>query len=188
MMKPLFTIHAGEYLVGSYLEQRFKQVRLWVPTRDTGIDLLVSDRLNRRGVSLQVKFSRDFLPTHLGPAFQKDLRACGWWTINRAKLRTSLADYWVFVLQGFSNRSVDYVVIPRRELWTRLRTIQRGARVIQTYLWVTESDRCWETRGLKRCDQLLIAQGRFEDKQRNLTTWLNNWKPIADLNRACRPT
>jgi hypothetical protein len=93
-MKPLVTIHAGEYLVGAYIEQHFKRINVWIPLRDTGIDLLVSDRRNGRSLSLQVKFSKDFLVTHMGPAFQKQLRACGWWTINREKLRTSPADYW----------------------------------------------------------------------------------------------
>jgi len=104
-MKPLFTIHAGEYLVGSEIERRFRHVNLWVPSRDTGVDLLVSDRRNRRTVSLQVKFSKDFLVTHMGTVFQKNLRACGWWTIDQAKLRKSPADFWVFALHGFSKRT-----------------------------------------------------------------------------------
>ncbi len=113
-MRPLFTIHAGEYLVGALIEKRFKRVNVWIPLRDTGIDLLVSDRRNSRSLSLQVKFSKDFLVTQMGPAFQKELRACGWWTIDREKLRTSPAHHWVFVAPGFASRSVDFVVVPRR--------------------------------------------------------------------------
>jgi hypothetical protein len=62
-MKPLFSVHAGEYLVGSHIEHRFRKVNVWVPAKDTGIDLLVTDRSNRRSASLQVKFSKDFLVT-----------------------------------------------------------------------------------------------------------------------------
>src|SRR5690554_1866372 len=45
-MQPLFTIHAGEYLVGSHIEQHLRdpngdKVNVWVPSKDTGIDLLV---------------------------------------------------------------------------------------------------------------------------------------------------
>jgi len=36
-MKPLFTIHGGEYLVGCHIEQKFKRVNVWVPSRDTGV-------------------------------------------------------------------------------------------------------------------------------------------------------
>src|SRR5713101_6816222 len=46
LMKPLFTIHGGEYLVGSYIEQHFKRVNVWIPSRDKGADLLVTDRHN----------------------------------------------------------------------------------------------------------------------------------------------
>ena len=90
-MKPLFTVHGGEYLVGSHIEGRFRHVNVWIPSRDTGVDLLVSDQKSQRTVSLQVKFSKDFLVTHMKPEFQKSLRACGWWTINRHKLQASPA-------------------------------------------------------------------------------------------------
>jgi hypothetical protein len=182
-MKPLFTVHAGEYLVGAYIEQRFKRANVWVPLRDTGVDLLVSDKKNRRSVSLQVKFSKDFLVTHMGPQFQKELRACGWWSITRDKLAKSPADYWVFVLQGFASRSTDFVVVPRDELLKSLDAIHGRRKTIQVYIWVTERNKCWETRGLSRADQLRLAHGDFRHPHRDLTRWLNNWKPIVRLNR-----
>lgn len=123
-MKPMFSVHPGEYLTGSHIEKEFRNVNLWVPAKDTGIDLLVSDRANRRAVSLQVKFSKDYLVAHMqkqSPEFQRKLRACGWWTLNSGKMSKSPADYWVLVLQGFYNASVDYVVIPPQELLRRLR-------------------------------------------------------------------
>lgn len=181
-MRPLFTLHAGEYLVASHIEKRFKRASVWVPSRDTGVDLLVSDQRNRRTVALQVKFSKDFLVTHMGPEFQKQLRACGWWTIDRDKLQASQADYWVFVLQGFASRTVDYVVVPPRQLWRRLRAIHGNQRKIQTYIWITEAKSCWETRGLHRPDQLLIAHGEYHHRNREFTQWLNNWSPVAQLS------
>src|SRR5260221_10904799 len=47
-MKPLFTIHAGEFLVASYIEQQFKDYLVWLPSRDSGVDLLVTDRKSTR--------------------------------------------------------------------------------------------------------------------------------------------
>jgi hypothetical protein len=182
-MKTLFSIHAGEYLVGSLIEKRFKRVNVWIPLRDTGIDLLVSDRTNDRSLSLQVKFSRDWLVTHMSPLFQKDLRACGWWTISRSKLRSSPADYWVFVLHGFASRSLDCVVVPRLALWRKFQAIHGRANTIRTYMWVTQDKHCWETRGLRRTDQLLIARGSYDKRHRDLTAWLNNWAPVEKLNR-----
>ena len=59
-MKPFFTIHAGEYLVGSHIESNFKKINIWVPSKDKGIDLLLTNSDNSKSVSVQVKFSKDF--------------------------------------------------------------------------------------------------------------------------------
>jgi len=183
-MRSLFTIHAGEYLVGAEIERRFKRTNVWIPSKDTGVDLLVSDRSNRSTVSLQVKLSKDFLVTHMSrlAEYQEHLRACGWWTLDRKKLAQSDADYWVFVLQGYANRSTDFVVIPRQRLVERLEKIHGSYKTCQTYLWVTCTHQCWETRGLKRPDQLAVTQGTFRDGLRDFTPWLNNWEPIVRLN------
>ena len=182
-MKTLFTIHAGEFVLGDYIERRFRRVNLWVPSRDTGTDLLVTDLENEKSVSLQVKFSRDFLATHMPSIFQKPLRACGWWSLNREKVANSNADYWVFVLVGFERRSTDFVVIKPSELLARLDAIHKRAKTIQSYLWVTEKNRCWETRGLKREEQLAVAQGLYSNSVREFSEYLNNWKPVQSLNR-----
>jgi hypothetical protein len=81
-VKPLFTIHAGEFVVGDFIEGKFSGVNLWVPTRDTGIDLLATDSKNQKAVSLQVKFSRDYSARHI---FQKRLKACGWCALKPAE-------------------------------------------------------------------------------------------------------
>jgi len=182
----MFSVHAGEYLTGSHIEGKFRHVNLWVPAKDKGIDLLVSDSVNRHTVSLQVKFSKDYLVAHMqkqAPEFQSKLRACGWWTLNSEKVRRSVADYWVFVLLGFANKSVDYVVIPPRELSRRLRRIHRGRhRIWQVYLWVTEKERCWETRNLSKGDRLLIAGDKFSNASRNFSEYLNAWRSVERLN------
>jgi hypothetical protein len=185
-MNPFFSVHAGEYLVGSYIEQHFKRVNVWIPSRDTGVDLLVTDRQNCRTVSLQVKFSKDYLVADMAPEpiFRKELRACGWWTINRGKLRASAADFWVFVLQGFLRGTIDFAIVPPKEFWRRLRSIHGSLKNrIDSYLWVTERDHCWETRGLGHEDQVLIATGVYRNPHRDFARWLNNWGPVAQLNR-----
>jgi len=45
-MRPMFTIHAGEYLVGLHLQQRLG-LNVWIPAKDTGIDLLVTGARSR---------------------------------------------------------------------------------------------------------------------------------------------
>ncbi|HEY4481722.1 MAG TPA: hypothetical protein VI489_02610 [Candidatus Brocadiaceae bacterium] len=84
-MRPLFTINAGEYLVGSFIEKKFKHFNIWVPAKDKGVDLLVTNAKNNKAVSLQVKFSKDYLVTHM-----KD--TCGWYQLDREKIRQSTSD------------------------------------------------------------------------------------------------
>ena len=180
-MRPLFTIHAGEYVVGDFLERKYPNVNVWVPSKDTGIDLLVTDKKNTKTVSLQVKFSKDWLATHFEPTFQKQLRACGWWTLNREKLAKSNADYWVFVLVGFQRKSKDFVIIKPAELLKRLDTIHSKKARIQSYIWVTKKDKCWETRGLNKNEQLEVAHGKFNNRVRDFSNYHNNWSQIERL-------
>lgn len=96
-MKSLFTIHAGEYLVGSHIESKFKNLNIWLPSKDTGIDLLLTNKSNSKTLSIQVKFSKDFLATNMDELFQSGLKSCGWWTLNKKKIEKSNADFWIFV-------------------------------------------------------------------------------------------
>lgn len=181
-MKPLFTIHAGEYLVADHIERKFKKVNLWIPSRDTGTDLLVTDSSNKRAVSLQVKFSRDYLITHHTAEFQKPLQSCGWWTFNREKLAKSKADYWVLLVAGFERRVTDFIIIKPQELLERLSRIHGKPKTFQSYLSVTKSGQCWEVRGLKRQDQLVVAQDGSKDKVRDFSGFLNDWGAVKGLN------
>ena len=88
----------------------------------------------------------------------------------------------MFVLVGVERRSTDFVIIKPPVLLTRLNAIHKQQKNIQTYLWVTEKNRCWETRGLKSQDKLAIAAAGYANKERDLTKYLNNWAPVKALN------
>ena len=147
---------------------------MWIPSKDTGIDLLVTDRENHRTASLQVKFGKDFLPGK-GAHLQNSLRVCTWFTINRHKLHASQADFWVFALIGFERHPPDFVIVPTAEYRSRLLRIHgpKSKNVIQTYLWVTDRNRCWEARDLKIDDEIRIAAGKFKNSDRDFTQYLN---------------
>src|SRR4051794_14495004 len=103
-MKPIFTIHAGEYLVASEIEKKFRDYFIWLPSKDSGIDLLITNYNNTKTVSLQVKFSKDFNTTHAKEIFRPDIRGTGWWTLNSEKIQNSRADLWVFILYSFEKK------------------------------------------------------------------------------------
>src|SRR3972149_2435641 len=180
-VKPIFTIHAGEYLVGSYIESKFKNLNVWLPTKETGIDLLVTDSKNKKVVSIQVKFSKDFLVENKSDALRRGLKAAGWWSLKREKILKSNADLWVFVLYSFDQKKIDFIIIPPHELLKRLDVVhkQEKVKVVQTYFYVTKKNKCWETRGLGIADQVLVAEGMYSNKRRDFTKYLNNWNSVV---------
>ena len=179
-MKLLFTIHAGEYLVGTYIERTYRDWNLWVPSKDTGVDLLATDKTNRKSVSLQVKFSKDFSATHRSPQIQKLLSA-GWWTHDPKKIEKSSADFWVFVLPSFVEKETSFIILPPNELIRRFKAIHgKLPNRVQSYLRVTRGKkaRCWEARGLSKADEQDIAENRYSNTDRDFTEFLNAWKQI----------
>ena len=179
-MKPIFSIHAGEYLVGTHIEENYKNFNVWLPSKDTGIDLLVTDQTNSKTVSLQVKFSKDFLGSlgnSLSEAVATKVKSGGWWTFKQEKIKDSRADLWVLVLYRFARRDYDLLVIEPTELLRRYDQLNRTG-IIQTYVWVTASGKCWETRGLNKQQQVELANDEFVDSARDLTAYLNNWSML----------
>jgi hypothetical protein len=179
LMRPLFTIHAGEYLVGEHIERTFPDWNVWLPSKDTGIDLLVTDSRNRKTVSIQVKFSKDFNPGHKSPLLQSRLLAAGWWCHDVRKIQKSVADFWIFVLPSFVERETSFIILPPSELLRRFKAIHGASKQrVDSYLRVTKTKRCWEARGLPNADQELMALDRFTEMNRDFTAYLNAWKQI----------
>lgn len=181
-MQPIFTIHAGEYLVGNFIESKFgKWVNVWLPSKDTGIDLLLTDKAtNSKTVSIQVKFSKDFLITTMNREFHENLIACGWWNLNREKIEESQADFWIFALHSFTAKEVKHVIIRPKKLLEIYDVLKRSDQRIQSYIWVTKSNMCWETRDLKKTDHLKIINGDYVCEHRNMSSFLEDWDPIKE--------
>jgi hypothetical protein len=174
-MRPIFTVHAGEYIVGNHIEARFPRFKVWVPSKDDGVDLLVTDCVGTKVASLQIKFSKDHLATGNEPNATRAIKSGGWWRFDLSKIEQSPADYWVLVLCNFTSRQYDFVVIQPNELAARYRAIAPGVEKIQSYFWVLQTNHCWETRGLGRADIARVCNGEFNNNNRNFTDHLNKW-------------
>jgi hypothetical protein len=181
-MKPIFSIHAGEYLVSEYIEKNFPDYEIWIPSKDTGTDLLITNKKNRAGsAGIQVKFSKDFLP-QMQPHYHSNLSACGWWTINATKLQNSNADVWILAPYSFINRQIHFIIIEPSLLLTKLQSIHGNAKIFNVYLWVTKNNYCFETRRLNKQQKNNIANqqyGNLITGAENFTSYLNNWSTIT---------
>lgn len=180
-MRSLFTVHAGEYILGSYIENKFKDLDVWLPSRDTGIDLLVTNPSASNGVSIQVKFSTDLLPRKTA-FLQSRLTSLGWWTLYPNKLKKSTADLWVFALTSFYSNKTQFLVIPPKRLFEILRVIHGDASRWHVYFAVSKKKKCWQTSGLLKDEMIAIAENVFVDEKRDLSQWLNNWDPLENLS------
>ena len=65
------------------------------------------------------------------------------------------------------------------DLLNLLDKIHGKQKLFNSYLWVTSENKCWEARGLKKHDQLLIAEHRYVNEDRDFTNFLNNWDQIT---------
>lgn len=181
-MRPLFTVHAGEFIVGEFIEQNFPTLNVWIPSKDTGIDLLVTDQKNSSTVSLQVKLSRDYKSPEASGDFDRSLVAAGWLTLSHVKIEKSTADYWVFVLVSHERTiKPQFIVIPPRELLRRLMEIHGRSKNYQVYPWVTKSKIALEGRGLSRQDRESLASGSLILGNRDLSEFLGNWNALRSI-------
>jgi hypothetical protein len=144
---------------------------------------LVTDNKNKKALSIQVKFSKSFLVENKSDALKRGLKATGWWTLKREKIVKSSADLWVFVLYAFDQKKLDFIIIPPHELLNRLEAIHRKEKLLQTYFYVTNKNKCWDARGLGIADQVLVAESMYSNKQRDFTKYLNNWNLVTAFLR-----
>lgn len=181
-MKPIFTIHEGEFLVGDHINRKFgRKFDVWVPTKDSGIDLLVTRKQQRgKPVGLQVKFSRSFsIPEELA----RHLIATSWFTLEPKKIRNSQADLWVFVIMTLKH-DPHFVVIPKRELQKRLPQNTRGKWNL--YLWVYDNQVCYQVRELSKEQKFDTMHRGVRHRQHDFTEWLENWGLLDQYTKGSR--
>jgi hypothetical protein len=89
---------------------------------------------------------------------------------------------WSTIASSIEPTSV--LIVKPNDLLNHLDAIHQGKSLkkFHIYLRVTKKQMCWEARGLKRSDQMAIAEGKFDNLHRNFTTCLNNWESIKSLN------
>jgi len=182
-MKPIFTVHAGEYLAGSHIEENFKNCRVWIPSKDTGIDLLVTNRNNTKALSLQVKFSKDFAQTHMADFYKDKLIVSTWFKFSAAKIKASEADYWLFVFRPFAEYIASFMLIKPVDLLQRISAIHGKKDKYDLYFTLTKQKRCYETRGLKELQRREIVSTPAGECKRDFTEYLDDWSPIEAINR-----
>jgi len=159
-MRPIFSLHAGEYLVGNAIYENLEdEFDVWVPGKDIlGVDLLLTSKAPaKRSIKVQVKFSKDFT--------NPELDAGSWFALFPEKIKESNADFWVFAIYTIKN-GVFYIVIPTSELIKRIPVLSKNKKW-NLYLNVRNKSKCYDERN----DAHVVDYSQF----------LNNWRLLKDF-------
>jgi len=178
-MKPIFTIHEGEFLVGDHINRKFgRKYNVWVPTKDSGVDLLVTRKTGGgKPVGLQVKFSRSF---DTSDELTRHVLATSWYTLDPKKVRQSQADLWVFVFMTLRHERY-FVLLPTSELRKRIPR-SCGAKW-NLYLWAYADGSCYQVRDLNLEGRLNAVHRGVQDRYRDFSNWFENWQLLEKLSR-----
>ncbi len=182
-MRPIFTVHAGEFLVGEHIEKKFPELNVWIPSKDTGVDLLVTNKNDSsKSVAIQVKMSRDYKPAHATDDFSRKLLAGGWLTLVHDKIEKSSADYWVFILVSHERKMEPrYIIISPVELLEKLVSIHGKLKSYHFYPWVLDTGIALQGRGLSKKEKKELAAGSYSLGDRDLSTYLEYWVPLENI-------
>jgi hypothetical protein len=179
LMTPIFTIHAGEYLVGTHLERTFQGCRVWIPSKDSGIDLLLTDESCSRAVSLQVKYSRDYTDSASADPRRHSVTRSTFITVKREKLVASPARYWIIVLHSFATKDPRFLVITPEELLKRIETHHGRRASYILYFNVVGETKCWEMRAPRAEIKASLDAGTIA-QSRDFTDTLDKWSQIRN--------
>lgn len=175
-MKPMFTVHAGEFIFAETVEKKFPKLRLWMPTKDTGVDFLITDAAGEKTTTVQVKMSRDYRPAMAQSVFDQQLSAAGWFVFTYKALTKTAASTWSLILVSpVRNQKPIFLNICPRILLQRLIQLHGEKEDYHLYPWVLKNKSCIDGRGMKRLDKRKYIDGNFDVRQRDMTDYLENW-------------
>jgi hypothetical protein len=184
-MRPIFTVHAGEFLVGQYIEKNYPKLNVWIPSKDTGVDLLVTNKSNSTSVSLQVKLSRDYGSIDRVDDFVRSLNLTGWFSLEHNKINRSTADYWVFILVSHERRANPvHIVIEPQWLLRKLTDTHGLSKRYNFYPWVMKNGHVLDGRGLSKQQKLLLLSDQLDLGSRDFSDHLSDWGALAALNKS----
>mgnify|MGYP006277482901 FL=1 len=181
-MNPIFTIHAGEYLFAKQVEENHRDLNCWVPSKDKGVDLLLTGSDNQRTIGVQVKSSRSYLPGAGEGDRSERLRIGGWCRFRRNRLENSMADVWSFVLiSPRRSEAPVFINISPADLLQRLEQIHGHRDSYDMYPWVTSDDKALDGRGLSRGEKHDLENDTLDWGDRDFTDCLEDWDFLEQL-------
>lgn len=170
----VYQTHFAEDIVKDEILKKFKnKFNVWIPSKDTGIDILLTDKTNKKVVTLQVKWSKNYYEDY------KDKESYGgWFQIKKNKLESSIADYWVLVIPSNSEKKFQFIIVKPSELIENYVKHGLYEDKINSYIDI-RGGKVYEGRGICNSDRKSHC---YEfPTERELLNCLNRWDKISDL-------
>jgi len=167
----VYQTHFAEDIVKEKLQKVFQnKVNVWVPTKDTGVDILLTDKQNNKIASLQVKWSKNY-----NSDYQNKNSYGGWFAFKKKKIENSKADYWVLVVPSNFEKKFQFMVIKPSEMVEIYQKLDLYHDTINSYIDIV-GDKVYESRGLPNNQRNLETLQNFEDRE--ISMYLNNWERL----------
>ena len=141
-MKNFYALNAGEFFVAQEILKHRKDLQLYFPLKDVGVDLLAIKPSSPRPTSIQVKESRTYEGRVSSQGFS-------WHQLRDCKLKD--ADVFVFisyipVIKGSRTAfDMDFVVIPNKDL-VALCEKKKAGRGKYSFYFAREEGRLFDLR------------------------------------------
>jgi hypothetical protein len=172
----VYQTHFAEDIVKNEIQKKFKtKYNVWIPSKDTGIDILLTDQENKKTVSLQVKWSKNYTEDSLNKNSY-----WGWFQFKKKKIENSKADFWVLVIPSNYEKKFQFVIIKPQELMNMYEVNGLSQDIINSYIDICD-DKVYESRGLTKEERLhQTLQPNEKVSTRELSQYLNSWEKVIE--------
>jgi hypothetical protein len=172
-----YQTHFAEDIVKDEIHKVFKnRFNVYIPTKDNGIDILLTDKENKKNVTIQVKWSKNHHPD-----YENQNDCFGWFTFKKNKLEKSIADFWVIVVPQSFTKKFKFVVVKPSELISMYKKFNIYDDVVNSYLDIS-GNKVFESRGLSKIERKdQINSKNNTNNPREFVDVLNNWARIEEL-------
>jgi hypothetical protein len=167
-IRNLWSLEPGECIVAEEILNEFKDVEVFFPVHDVGVDLLVVK--GKKHVGIQVKESRYYI----GRTWKSGHVGHSWQQIKKVKFDRSRGkvDFYVFLtylpIQGehkVSSFGYKFLILPSSDLEKRMSAKGPGKRAVYSFHFHFEDKNVWDER----------VTVTLDDERTNYSQFLNAW-------------
>lgn len=172
-VRNLWSLEPGECIIAEEILDKLKDVEVFFPVHDVGVDLLVVR--GKKHVGIQVKESRYYV----GRAWKSGHVGHSWQQLKRIKFDRSKGkvDFYVFLTylpiqteHKVSSFGYKFLIVPSSELEKRMTVKDAGKRSVYSFYFHFQDKNVWDER----------VTGTLDDPLTDYRQFLNAWDLVDE--------